>query len=69
MDNIEAYPCGTSVEIKILKMEAMITCVAIRFDKVNYELSYFSNGEERLIWLNEKQFTTQSNKEVIGFRK
>ena len=60
-------PCGSIVKTKLSNIEGMITCQSIRFDKVQYEISYFNNGEQRTVWMNENEFETNIEKQVIGF--
>ena len=47
----------------------MITCISIKFDKVQYEISYFYLGEQKIVWLDENEFETNENKYKIGFKK
>lgn len=67
---IKVIPCGTMVEIILLKMKAMITGITIRFNAVAYEVSYFHDGEYQNVWLHESQFTIEQNIESreIGFK-
>ncbi len=71
MKKIELIPCGTKVTPKLLKVDAMITCSSIRFDKVTYELTYFNSGEQKTIWMNENEFniTGPVDKVKVGFKK
>lgn len=66
---MKLLPCGITVRTKISNIEGMITAACIRFDKVTYEISYFSNSEQKVIWMHEKEFTTDSKKQTIGFNK
>lgn len=62
--------CGTVVKPKLLNIEAMVTCQSLRFDKVQYEISYFLNGEQKVIWMNENEFDViNGNRQIIGFVK
>ena len=61
------FPCGTFVRSKYGNIEGMITAQSLRFDKVQYEVSYFNNGEQKGIWMNENEFTTDVKKYAIGF--
>ena len=63
------FPCGTLVKSKYGNIEGMVTCQNLRFDKVQYEISYFNNGEQKAIWMNENEFTTDVKKYAIGFSK
>lgn len=63
--------CGTTVETKIGKHVAIITAACIRFDKVQYELSYFYNGDYKTVWLHRAEFDlreTDQIKSAIGFQ-
>lgn len=64
---IESFKCGTVVTPTLYSIEGMITCIAIRFDKITYEVSYFLNGEQKTMWMNEAEFTTKENKTQIGY--
>ncbi len=70
MVNIDLIPCGVLVIPKLMKIEAMVTCVSIRFDKISYELTYFSQSEQKTIWCHRNEFDIKepSNKE-IGFKQ
>lgn len=63
------FPCGILVRSKYGNIEGMITAQSLRFDKVQYEVSYFNNGEQKAIWMNENEFTTDVKKYAIGFVK
>jgi len=60
-------PCGSIVKTKIGGIEGMITCQSIRFDKIQYEITYFTNNEQKCIWMNENEFETNVNRQIIGF--
>ena len=61
--------CGAIVRVKIANIEAIITCAAIRFEKVTYELTYYSDIEQKTIWCNENEFeVSHGDRSVIGFK-
>ncbi len=67
--SLSVIPCGTSVTIASGSQEATITCSAIRFDKITYELTYFYQGEYKTAWCHESEFHTQNTKnDRIGFK-
>lgn len=68
MDNIKIRHCGSVVKTKIGSIEGMITCASIRFDKVQYEISYFVGGDQKSIWMNEDEFETIGGKQTIGYK-
>lgn len=65
---IKIIPCGTLIKTVYGNIEGMITCCDIRFNKIQYEISYFLNGEEQTIWMHEEQFETNKEKIKIGFK-
>lgn len=68
-NNLEILKCGTKVVPKLNNTEAIITAVSLRFDKVSYEVSYFYNGEYKVIWLHETEFEVdKTQKQSIGFK-
>lgn len=67
---MEVYECGKNVITKIGNVSGIITAACIRFEKVQYEVSYFLNGERKEVWLDEREFTleNESDKIQIGFK-
>lgn len=65
------YKCGTHVKINMGLIEGMITAICIRFNAVTYEISYFTEGVQKTIWMNEAEFTPVSKckRENIGFKQ
>jgi len=62
--------CGTIVKPKLLNIEGMITCQSLRFEKVQYEVTYFLNGDYKTIWMNENEFDiVNGTRQKIGFVK
>lgn len=63
--------CGTDITTKLNNINGIITAACIRFNAVNYEVSYFNNGEYKQIWLSEAEFQVSngSRKQIIGFNK
>ena len=69
--NICAYPCGVLITTKLGKIDGMITCISIRFDKIQYEITYLKDGEEKTSWMNEMQFIPKNvlqSKHPIGYK-
>lgn len=65
------FECGTKIVTKIGSVQAIITAACIRFEKVQYEISYFVDGERKEVWVDEREFTVDSGtfKKQIGFKK
>ena len=67
---IEIIKPGSTIKTKLSNIEGIITGVTIRFNAVQYEISYFDNKGYRIIWMNEAEFeTTISERLKIGFVK
>lgn len=66
---IKVYPSGACIKAKIGNVEGMITAVCMRFAFVNYEITYFVNGEYKTVWMNENEFTTDAKRKSIGFNQ
>lgn len=62
------FPCGTMVKIKISGIKGMITCSSIRFDKIQYEVTYFLDSDHKVSWMNENEFETSDKKQSIGYK-
>jgi hypothetical protein len=70
MKTIRIYPCGTDVQIKNAAVNGTITATSIRFNSISYEISYFIGSEQKVLWMNEKEFSVEpnTNKIKIGFK-
>jgi hypothetical protein len=68
MNELMLFPCGTTVTTKYGRIEGMITAQSIRFDRVQYEISYFDSGDHKTVWMNEFEFETEADKKSIGFK-
>lgn len=67
---MEILKCGITVIFKLARIEGMITCAAIRFDKVTYEVTYFINGKSESTWVNEFEIEVKDPEtQSIGFKK
>lgn len=67
---MEVLKCGSIVITKIAGIRGMITCVSIRFDKITYEITYFSDSEQRTIWMDVNEFEIEEIEKIkIGFKK
>ena len=66
---IKLYPCGTDVKLKLGDIEGMVTCNSIKFDKVQYEITFINNGTPHTTWVHEKEFSVKKKdtKKKIGF--
>ena len=65
---ISLLACGTVVKTKLSSIEGMITCQSVRFGKVSYEITYFVNGDQKCIWMNEEEFEVTAERNLIGFK-
>jgi hypothetical protein len=61
--------CGTKALTKMGHIEGIVTAISIRFNRAQYELSYFHNGEYKTMWMDESEFDVDINEKVtIGFK-
>ena len=68
IDYKKLIPCGTLVElIYSPDIKGMITAHFIRFDTIQYEVSYFIGGDKIMVYLNENEFKVQLQPKEIGF--
>lgn len=66
---LQLYRCGQPVLLKNAGINGIITACCIRFRRVEYEISYFGNGEQFKVWANKAEFTcTKRASEKIGFK-
>lgn len=68
MNNIKLYPCGTSVTIKLSKVEGVITAQVIRFNNVRYEITYYIGGEQYIIFCAEEELIINNKIKKVGFK-
>jgi hypothetical protein len=68
MKQIKLYPSGTHIRTTIGQIEGMITATCVRFSSVSYEITYFYDGEQKIVWMNEAEFSTSSKMVVVGFK-
>jgi len=70
MRDREVIPCGTQIKTIIGGIVGMITAICIRFDDVQYEISYFASEEEKSVWMRPQQFVAyEFTASTIGFKK
>lgn len=67
---IEIYEGGTEATPKLNPVKSMITAAIIRFKDIRYELTYFHEGKQETVWMNEKEFTVPdgTEKKKIGYK-
>ena len=66
----EIHKCGMQVIVKLANIKGIITCCAIRFDKITYEITYYNGLEQETIWAHESEFeTNEPESQKIGFKK
>ena len=64
------FPCGTDVIMKRGNLEGHISTVQLKYELTLYEVTFWNPGEiaQQTIWLHEREFITESDKKVIGFK-
>lgn len=66
---MDVIHCGTIVNTIIGNIEGQITASCIRFDTVEYEVTYIYCGEIKIIWVREEQLKKiEFVKQKIGFK-
>jgi len=66
----EVLNCGLLVVLKLANIKGMITCSAIRFEKVTYEVTYYDGSDQKIVWVNEFEFDINEPQTTkIGFIK
>lgn len=69
MDEILVLKCGLVVKPKMNNVEGIITAISIRFGRCTYEVSYFYNGDYKVVFLSEEELEIpNAEKEKVGFR-
>lgn len=68
--DIEVFKIGTNVIIGDNIAKGVITGIKIRGNYINYEISYYLNGEYNQKWLTEYEFNTigEKKQDKIGFK-
>lgn len=66
---MEIYQCGTKVKALQSNIEGVITGINIRFENIQYELSYWKDGTHNAVWVYEIEITSEKEKQKIGFIK
>jgi len=66
---MELYECGTNVKSVQGNMQGIITGINIRFGAIQYEFSYWLNGDHKSIWVSDVEIESEKEKQKIGFIK
>lgn len=68
MNSIEVIPCGTEVKTT-LGIVGIITAICLRYGNLNYEVSFYYEGESKVVWVCEQELIfTVKTKTKIGFK-
>lgn len=63
------YPCGTEVILKrVPEIPGNITSIQIRFDYVQYEVTYYVQGVQYKILVDENEIIKDSKKQKLGYK-
>lgn len=69
MSHILLIKCGAKAITKVGQIEGMVTGINIRFDRIQYELTYLFNGEIKVTWFHEEEFDLSADDKIkVGFR-
>ena len=68
---IQVYPDGTKAKTKIGGLQGMTTGVLLRDGRVQYEFSYFYEGDHKMLWLEEYELDFGEDKpgSTIGYKQ
>ena len=66
---IQIFEKGTEVKLKGLGVNGTIEKVEIDGVNLMYNISYFWDGELKIVWLSEYHFEAKGEKIPIGFKK
>jgi len=63
------YPCGTEVILKrVPEIPGNITAIQIRFDYVQYEVTYYVQGVQYKILVDENEIIRDGRKTKVGYK-
>ena len=63
------YPCGTEVILKrVPEVPGNITAIQIRFDYVQYEVTYYVQGIQYKILVDKNEIIKDSKKIRLGYK-
>lgn len=63
------YPCGTEVILKrVPEIPGNITSIQIRFDYVQYEVTYYVQGVQYKILVDENEIIRDGRKTKLGYK-
>ena len=63
------YPCGTEVILKrVPEIPGNITAIQIRFDYVQYEVTYYVQGVQYKILVDENEIIRDGRKTKLGYK-
>lgn len=66
---LQVIPNYTKVKTVLDNIAGMTTAFSIRGTLVQYEITYFLNGEAKTTWMAEQEFTVDATeKQTIGFK-
>ena len=60
---MEEIKCGDHAKTVIGKIPGMITGVLNRFGRMQYDFSYFVNGESKSVWMDKAEFIITTKEE------
>jgi hypothetical protein len=66
---MNVYPCGTSVYVKNVSVECVITAIEIRYELVRYECSYYIDSVQQRILAHATELMDEKPKVKLGFIK
>lgn len=70
MSDIKVYKDGTKAHTAIGNIEVLTTAILMIRDRVQYEISYFKDGEHYSKWVEDYElvFDSQQDTNTIGYK-
>ena len=65
---MKIIPCGTPVVLLHGNIAGIISCVAIRYDTIVYEVTYLVDGNYNTVNVQECELYLESEKVPIGYK-
>ena len=67
---LKVHSCGTEVKLKLAGINGFITAICIRQNRIEYEITYYTEGQQFKIWAHKSEFCPKEKEQsvkTIGF--
>jgi hypothetical protein len=69
MSETTIYKCGTNVLTVVGNKSGIISEVSIKYNIIQYNISYYEGNEFKSVWLPEQELIVNGEKQRIGYKK